>query len=406
MQDKNETSVLDVMAAKPELAFAELMPRVVENFGKSLPGQIRDLLSYCMRGNKLSVHEYYLLCLFDDETYSAEDKKRFVGLQKSRAIWGTFMELNMFTGLVNDKLAFEKMLSGFGVPTTKTLAIAGGHYPEGSVCRLADESSLGDFLSNAVLPVFGKPVSSTQSLGSTRIDAYDVKSKEITLSNGKTISVAYFWNEIESKFSGDYIFQSCIEPHSFFQKMCGGGVPTMRVVTLETPRGVEIYRCVAKLTGDGNVADNFWRKGNLLATIDPETGKLGKALTAMGADAEFLSNHPSSDCLIEGETVPYWEQICKTALDAARLLPGAGILGFDVAVGADGPVLIEANNDPHLIMMQVAHRKGVLDGPMLEALEYAEARKGGIIASQRENLAREQAESKEEMKQATSAKAA
>ncbi len=50
------------------------------------------------------------------------------------------------------------------------------------------------------------------------------------------------------------------------------------------------------------------------------------------------------------------------------------IIGFDIALTDKGPVIIEANHDPHLVMMQIAHKEGMLDTRMEKALAYADRR--------------------------------
>lgn len=397
---------LDQFAGKPQLAFAQLLPRVAAEYGKSLGSQVKDFLSYCMRGNKLTVDEYYHMRLFDDEAYSIDDKKAFVGLQKSRELWGKFLSVNNFTGLIEDKLAFEILMRGIGINTTKTIAVIGGHYPDGPITKIGDADALREFLSTAVFPIFGKPIHSNQSLGSARLAAYDAKTDSVVLANGSHTSVSQLWSEIQNNFDGGYLFQDCVEAHPFFQKMCRGGLPTIRIVTLDRGHGPEPYRCAAKLTGDGNVADNFWRAGNLLAAVDPQTGMLGPALTQMGIDGEFVTSHPASGEPIEGQHVPCWDEIVKAAIDTARLLQGVAMLGFDVALSSEGPIVVEANSDPHLIMMQVAHRKGVLDTHMNEALAHVSNVKSAKLASIKAHLAQERADAKSDIKKAVSTKAA
>ncbi len=409
MSDATEPKVpvLDNIASKPQLAFAELMPRVAKEYGKPLSAQLRDMLSCCMRGNKLTVDEYYQMMLFDDATYSADVKKTFVGLQKSRDIWVRLTEPNQHLGLLNDKLAYEKMMQGFGFATTETVGIVGGHYPEApGLTQIDSAEKLTAFFANVTMPVFGKPVDSLQSLGSARFESFDRSSKKLNLANGETISVEDLFEEIVSEFGGSYIFQKCVQPHSALADICAGGLPTVRVVTLDSGNGPELYRAAIKLTSSGNVADNFWRAGNMLAPVDIENGIMDKALTQMGIDGEFLSHHPVTNAPIEGTTIPHWDKVTNAAIDAAKLIPGSILIGFDIAISQDGPVIIEANGDPHLIMLQVAHRKGVLDGPMLAALDHVKEAKKKKQAEISATLAAERAAQKKAMKQATSRKVA
>jgi hypothetical protein len=394
------------MSVKQMPAFAQVMPRVAAEYGKSLPGQLRDLMTYCLRGNKLSVDEYYAMCLFDDEAIPPEEKKRYVGLQKSRDIWGQFLEKNPWTGVIDDKLAYEKLLSGFGFKTAQTLAIVGGHYPADHPRRLATTDALAEFLTDARFPLFGKPFNSRQSLGSARFSGYDASSRVLTLSGNRAVSLDDLWTEIGTHFGGTYLFQELIEADPVLANICGGGLPTVRIVTLDSGGGPEIFRAAIKLTGKGNVADNFWREGNLLAPVDAEAGRMGAALTGMGIDGRFIDEHPDSGARIEGVELPQWQATRDAAIAAASVTHGALLIGFDIAVSAAGPVIIEANYDPHLIMMQACHRKGVLDGHMQTGLDHMKAVIAGQHADIKAHVLAERAQNKKDLAEALGRKVA
>lgn len=399
-------SVLDHMSVKEMPAFGEVMPRVAAEYGKSLSGQLRDLVGYCFGGNKLSVDEYYQMRLFDDKTYTPEEKRKFVGLRKSRDIWGHFLERNPWTGVIDDKLAYEKLIRGFGFPVARTLAIVGGHYPDGHPRRLADREQVVRFLSEAAFPVFAKPINSRQSLGSVRLSGFEAGSDVLRLSGNRTVSVDELMADIESHYGGGYLFQDCIETDPAVAAICGAGLPTARIVTLDRGQGPEIFRACVKLTGGGNVADNFWRQGNLLAPVDAGTGEMGPALTAMGIDGAFVDDHPDTGARIAGMVLPHWEEVRELALGAAAVTQGTLLIGFDIGLSATGPVMIEANYDPHLIMLQVCHRKGVLDAHMAEAMAYMKK----VIADERAGIKAhvlaERAQNKKEMSDALTRKVA
>jgi len=398
------SSFLDVVAAKPQLAFASLMPRVVAEFGKSMPSQISDLVRYVLRTHKLSIDEYYEMMLFDDAQYSAEAKRQFIGVQKSRHIWAELLKSNEHIGLINDKLMFEKTMNAFGFPMPETLAVMGGHFPGSSIRCISDADELHAFLETAPMPVFAKPIDSLQSLGSVRIEGYSPTNRMVSLSTGTAVSIDAFVGEVTSKFDGNYLFQRCVTPHPVFSGMTGGGLSTIRIVTLNAGDGMKPWRAAMKLTSPATVADNFWRSGNLLAPIDLGTGRIGKALTQMGIDGAFVEDHPDTGARIEGVEIPFWDQVPKLAGDVARMFPGTLILAFDIAITPDGPVLIEANADPHLIMMQIAHREGAFDATMQATLDYAKRSRTEKVADVKAHWRAENREARSDMKKALAVK--
>jgi len=397
--------VLDTATPKTQLTFGELMPRVASEFSKPLSSQIKDLFRLGLRHHKLSVDEYYQMSLFDDNLYDDAAKRQFIGMDKSREIWRKLMPLSQHIGLANDKLMFERTLTSFGFSTPKTLAVMGGHYPTNSVQQVNDIDSLHAFLESADMPVFAKPIDSLRSLGSVRIEGYSASNKMISVSNGSVVSLDSFMSEIQNKFSGNYLFQSCVERHPAFAKMTGGGLSTIRIATLDSGDGAKPWRAAAKLTSPRTVADNFWRAGNLLAAVDLETGKLGKALTTMGMDGDFVSRHPDTQEPIEGVEIPFWREAIQATQDVASLFPRTLLLGFDVAITPEGPMIIEANADPHLMMMQIAHQEGALDDTMNATLAYADALDKQIRTETLTKLKQERLDQKADMKKALSSKA-
>lgn len=84
-------------------------------------------------------------------------------------------------------------------------------------------------------------------------------------------------------------------------------------------------------------------------------------VTTQGADLmehRFLL-HPTTGLTIPGFQVPQWEQVRRTVEEAVTLVPNAIIVGWDVAVTAQGPVLIEGNAYPSVQIMQTAGMQGL-----------------------------------------------
>lgn len=402
----NVQSILDTTTIHENLVFAKVMPRVVSEYGKSLGSQLKEIMQLCMRGNKLSTDEYYQMCMFDDKRLTMDEKRKFVGLQKSRNLWVNLNRINPWTGMIDDKLVFETVLAGFGLPTTNTQAIVGTNHRLPKPLAIKSEEELADFLETAEFPLFGKPLNARYSLGSAKFTGFNKDDAIVALHDGRSINLSDLWNEISSDFEAGYLFQTCLEQHSKLQELTKSGIATIRILTLDSGNGPEIYKAVIKLTGGGNVADNFWRKGNLLAPIDAETGKMGAARSGMGIDADIFENHPDSGKAISGTTLPYWPEITELCRSTAGLLNDAVMIGFDIALTESGPVIVEANYDPHLIMLQIAHGEGVLDAKMDQALTYVEHRVKKRDGDTREALKRERKQKAIDDKKALTMKSA
>jgi hypothetical protein len=129
---------------------------------------------------------------------------------------------------------------------------------------------------------------------------------------------------------------------------------TVRVVTATGTDGAsQVIAAALRVASKGDsLIDNF-HAGGIAAAIDLQTGRLGKA-TDLGTsgDSGWHSCHPITGGQIEGLPVPGWPQMMELAKTAHARLADRIVLGWDIAVLADGPCLIEANAFPDLDICQ------------------------------------------------------
>jgi glutathione synthase/RimK-type ligase-like ATP-grasp enzyme len=108
-------------------------------------------------------------------------------------------------------------------------------------------------------------------------------------------------------------------------------------------------------------------------------GTLGLA-SDLGSDARlgWHSLHPTTHAQIRGVRLPFWEEVKALATRAHGLVEGRLILGWDVAIGEEGPLIIEGNRGPDMDLMQrfmevgfcQNHRFGELIAHHLQARGY------------------------------------
>src|SRR3546814_13202773 len=63
-----------------------------------------------------------------------------------------------------------------------------------------------------------------------------------------------------------------------------------------------------KIPGGANIADNFWRAGNLLANVDPENGTILRVLRGRGPSMEEFQQHPVTGQQLVGTRLPHWQR--------------------------------------------------------------------------------------------------
>ncbi len=120
-------------------------------------------------------------------------------------------------------------------------------------------------------------------------------------------------------------------------------VNTVRIDTLIDGNTVHSSAATLRLGTGGAHVDNLSR-GGLTVPIDLATGRLAGPGRRMPCFAtRFYPRHPDTGVRFEEVPLPHWQQLRGLVERGARALAPLGMLGWDVALTVDGPVLLEAN---------------------------------------------------------------
>lgn len=283
------------------------------------PGEIRDLI-VAKIGNGAGPRHFYGM--------------RMNGLPKSR--WSTFVSANVsdaFYEIVNletgkcffrNKRLCLKVLAENRIPHTPILT------PE-DASKLASEE------------LFVKPDDGHGGSGAFTIRADDPALPQRTR---------------------DQIVQRRFRSHPSLAPIGGNfGLGTLRVHTVLTPNGGKVVDVILKVLGGPSLVDNFTRgaKGNLIAHVDIETGKLTHAFgrrPRQNFRLERFQSHPALGTLFEGFELPDFIEMLETAEKMAECFPEAPIMGSDVALTDDGPLVVEPNLMPDMTLPQITRGIG------------------------------------------------
>jgi len=155
------------------------------------------------------------------------------------------------------------------------------------------------------------------------------------------------------------LVQPLLHNHPAIADLTGDSLITLRLVTclneqLRPTLTMAYFRSVAKL-------ELRWELGRIqefASTIDFETGALGR-MTSDKADSlsEWDDRHPITGAMATGRIVPFWQETVELVIRAHSLLPGRVVVGWDVAVTEDGPMLLEGNSFPDNIYPQRLYQK-------------------------------------------------
>jgi hypothetical protein len=144
-----------------------------------------------------------------------------------------------------------------------------------------------------------------------------------------------------------YLFQETITQHPALNKLNSSCLNTIRFDTFIDSNGeIDLISGYIRMSINGLCVDNI-SSGGCEVGIDLNTGKLKKfgypPIKSCGV--KVLTEHPITKTIFENSSIPFFPQAKELVLKAARYMPGLRLVGWDVAIGESGPVLIEGNSD-------------------------------------------------------------
>ncbi len=194
-----------------------------------------------------------------------------------------------------------------------------------------------------------------------------------------TTDEVYSYEEVSDHYAAlsaqeneSYLFQSRVTNHRDLLPISGAAAATCRIVTILDEQGkpepvVAVYRMGGSMTG---VVDNS-HQGGVAAPVDIITGQLGLAsYLGQTGDLRFFSKHPSSRAQVAGRFIPLWPQVRELAVRAHEAFKPRTLIGWDICITDNGPVIIEGNSAPCTDIIQRRHRKALGSGRFGELLYH------------------------------------
>lgn len=192
--------------------------------------------------------------------------------------------------------------------------------------RDVDDAALTAFLARHPR-VLAKP---NEGHGGGGIDLHEV---------GPDVDVAAFRAEVTAK--GQTVLDEFIVQHPEMSALYPDAVNTVRLITFLDGEGrVHLLAAVLRI-GNGDVIDNF-ASGGMFTMLDDE----GVALyPGVDKNSNVYREHPATGTPIVGFQVPQYDRVLDLVASLARRTPEAPYVGWDIAITANGPVVIEGNHN-------------------------------------------------------------
>lgn len=307
---------------------------VSNQFGKS---QLRQLLEIGILGLRgYSASDYYVLALYKDPSQAGKymNQRRF---DETRRRWNPPQQ-----GIFEfNKWIFGNYCAAVGIPTPRCY---GMFHPKTGItvegCPLRDMEDLRTVVDSIDGSIVCKPIAGSHGEDVIVFDHFDRESRVLTRANGQQVRLEDVYRILTRK-AFPWLLQERVRQHRALLELHQASVNTARIITLLGVDGqVEVLGAVLRI-GIGSAEIDNTSGGGIAAPINLESGACGAAISE--STIRLMTRHPDSGRQIEGFIVPYWDRMKEVAISAHQRLPFARSLGWDVAFGEQGPVILEVN---------------------------------------------------------------
>ncbi len=208
-------------------------------------------------------------------------------------------------------------------------------------------SNQQDILSNFLSNPSGKVVLKN-ALGQVGAEVEVINSKEFSPES----LIAYMQ---KNKFN---LIEEFVVQHPSLMELSPSALNTLRIITQLNKEGkVDILGARLRISVNSHV-DNM-AAGNMAAPIDIESGIVNGPGVYSDITKPDETIHPVSGVRIQDFELPFWPEALQLARDAALHCPENRSIGWDVAITANGPELIEGNHNWCKLLWQLPVKKGL-----------------------------------------------
>jgi len=348
--------------------------------GKGIARQMLEQL-YLVAAYDVLPPWYYIFELFDDA------KRRRAGeyLHRFETKGGIFRFLKRTPRgasrtPLSDKLRFAARCHEHGLPSVPVLLTA----EKGEFVRAGLQG--GDPAPRVPeVDLFVKPAGGRGGFGAERWHVEG--SGRYSDGNGRVLTTGELLGHIRRQSLVERcVVQPRLVNHPDIADLSNGALSTVRILTIENERGeFEPTHAVLRMAvGSNTTVDNF-HAGGIAAKVDLRTGELGRATDiGLRPDRSWCASHPDTHARIQGRVLPFWPETLALASRAHAAFADRVLIGWDVAILEDGPVLIEGNAGADVDIVERTHGEPLGDSRFGEliALHLHRAVEGRRMSSE------------------------
>ena len=301
------------------------------------------------------INEFYFPWGYDVKT--AVEQRAYVHYKKfmhRRAVLNRAVEDNCVC-ILRDKLYFSIFTEGIGLKGANTLfyTLNGELYDFGTKSRTTVDAilNLGD------TRLFCKPLDGQCGNGIFLLHVKDRRMEIEERGEGsEMIREEVDANGLKAHCSkGRYIMQTFVSQHPLMNKLHPQSVNTIRLVTVRSLKdgAIRAMPSILRIGAGDSVVDNT-SQGGLAVGINMQAGYLKQfgfyksGFGRKGDDGVIRykeEEHPDSHVRFAEFQIPYFQEAENQAVYYHSLMPSIHSIGWDIAIGEDGPIFIEGNDN-------------------------------------------------------------
>lgn len=266
----------------------------------------------------------------------------------------------IYSGILRNKLFFAYHLEHLDLPTPKLMGYNFGSFFvfNGIKTAVANTETARSFFKNyleahKLKGIFIKPLDDNGGKGCHLLTRGNLTEK--LEEHGSTF------------LNGNFIYQKVVIQHDDINKIYSHSINTIRFTTfMDTIGKTHILSAMMRFGNNGSVVDNS-SSGGFYVNIDLANGQLkGKGNQAMKHGGNIFESHPETGFKLDGFKIPYYIEACALIGQVNQSIPER-IVGWDIAIATDGPVLIEGNDNNSWFGVDIAHG-GLLKNPLMSEI--------------------------------------
>lgn len=154
-----------------------------------------------------------------------------------------------------------------------------------------------------------------------------------------------------------WLIEEYLPQHPEIAEINPSSLNTLRVWVSAMPSGFKSRYAALRIGRAGSQVDNS-TSGGFACVVDMATGCLNEGIDLYDP-LRRIERHPDTDVILKGRKIPYWSEVLDLGPVALSLFPEMTFAGLDIAIGPNGPVMIELNVGPDRVSAlrwDIAHK--------------------------------------------------